>query len=752
VPDDVQILAKADPDNLPKPTKTIIADALKDEGLLGRLVQVQGQVIDVTEYSYSYSIDLADDAGNILNLYVDKRTKINPEAIEKGQLLRATGILEVRDGKVQLYPRLQSDLSQVFPPELLVTADAPLTVQAGQPITYTGSIFNHTEESMTNVVVTATVPEDASVVAISEGGTQKGDQLQWTLPELAGEGGQADVWFSVTAPASPAGQIVFNGFSATSDQWPEPATSGAISAFLGDTVPIWAIQGPGDRSPYALKWLTTEGVITGVFPDLHGFFIQTPADEEDGNPDTSEGLFIDLSTFEEFPEVQAGQVVRIHGQVREKSQQTQLTVEEPGDITLMAEAASSQLPEPETLDPPRDKAEASTYYERMEGMLVEVAEPAVTVSPTSKYGEYVMVLKKHGVDRLWRWQHEANGIAIMADDGSSERFLTREGLPYVVYSGDEISNMVGPLAFTYDNYKIEPIQKPTITNADHTLPEFPPLETGQFAIMTWNAENVFDAKQPNPSDPPLPTPAEYHLALQKMADTIRRAGFPTIVALQEIENIGVLEDLARQDAIIEQAYQPVLIEGTDSRGIDVGYLIRGDATILDVQQYNAPEGLTSRPPLVVKVQLPDDAGVVYVINNHFTSMSAGVEITEPRRNAQAEWNVHVIKDIILADDPNAMIAVMGDLNSFFDSKPVQTLRDAGLDHVLDDVRPDKRYNYIYQGESQVLDHILTTRNLFQMLAETRILHVNADFPPPKPDDASAERKSDHDPIIAIFEK
>jgi predicted extracellular nuclease len=237
-----------------------------------------------------------------------------------------------------------------------------------------------------------------------------------------------------------------------------------------------------------------------------------------------------------------------------------------------------------------------------------------------------------------------------------------------------------------------------------------------------------------------------------MADPIRRAGFPTIVALQEIENIGVLEDLARQDAIIEQAYQPVLIEGTDSRGIDVGYLIRGDATILDVQQYNAPEGLTSRPPLVVKVQLPDDAGVVYVINNHFTSMSAGVEITEPRRNAQAEWNVHVIKDIILADDPNAMIALMGDLNSFFDSKPVQTLRDAGLDHVLDDIRPDKRYNYIYQGESQVLDHILTTRNLFQMLAETRILHVNADFPPPKPDDASAERKSDHDPIIAIFEK
>ncbi len=91
------------------------------------------------------------------------------------------------------------------------------------------------------------------------------------------------------------------------------------------------------------------------------------------------------------------------------------------------------------------------------------------------------------------------------------------------------------------------------------------------------------------------------------------------------------------------------------------------------------------------------------------------------------------------------------MNSFFDAWPIQVLRDAGLDHVLDDIRPDQRYNYIYQGESQVLDHILITRNLFQQLRATHILHVNADFPPPKPDDPSAERKSDHDPIIAIFE-
>ena len=48
--------------------------------------------------------------------------------------------------------------------------------------------------------------------------------------------------------------------------------------------------------------------------------------------------------------------------------------------------------------------------------------------------------------------------------------------------------------------------------------------------------------------------------------------------------------------------------------------------------------LTSRPPLLVQVEVETANGpaTVFVINNHFTSMSAGVEATEPRRNAQAE--------------------------------------------------------------------------------------------------------------------
>jgi predicted extracellular nuclease len=105
---------------------------------------------------------------------------------------------------------------------------------------------------------------------------------------------------------------------------------------------------------------------------------------------------------------------------------------------------------------------------------------------------------------------------------------------------------------------------------------------------------------------------------------------------------------------------------------------------------------------------------------------------------------------ILADDPEAYITVIGDLNSFLNTLPIQTLEDGGLMHTFDILPEEQRYNYVYQGESQVLDHILVTPNLMDLLEQVVILHVNADYPLPDPDDTSPLRKSDHDPVIAIF--
>ncbi|MCK5429019.1 MAG: hypothetical protein KAI94_06080, partial [Anaerolineales bacterium] len=106
----------------------------------------------------------------------------------------------------------------------------------------------------------------------------------------------------------------------------------------------------------------------------------------------------------------------------------------------------------------------------------------------------------------------------------------------------------------------------------------------------------------------------------------------------------------------------------------------------------------------------------------------------------------------LAEDRGAHVAILGDLNSYFDSPPINTLLQASLKHTFEAWGDDQvgPYTYIYQGESQVLDHILVTQSLMDLLLRVDVLHSNADYPPAEPGDPSPVRKSDHDPVIATF--
>ncbi len=744
-PAEVEILSRGeDAEHWPPTVVSVEQLASQPEPLAARLVQVEGTIARVEEFSYSYEIDLVDDEGHLVNVYVDKLTNISVETIESGERYRITGVLEARDDKMLLYPRLQGDLLKVYPPVVLVEMNAPNTAQEGETFTVTITVTNYRPEAVQDLTLTAPLPRfDWRVVAVAEGGLEGDDAITWAIPELAGEGASVSVSYQAqifTAEASirlPGAQVSAPGLE-------ETAEGVDHLIFLGESVPIWAIQGEGMRSPYVFTQATTSGVVTGVFPDLEGFWIQ--ALDPDNDPQTSDGLFI--NTGGRAVEVKPGDWVQVSGVVREAYQQTQLVVENSDDVVVLS--SGHGLPNPVELDPPQDDAQAEAYYESLEGMFVQVTQPAIAVAPTNRYGEYALVLAEHGVERLW--QGEPAGWAIVVDDGSYGAHDDRSTLSYVVNAGDQVTNLVGPLAYTFGNYKIEPVVTPQITPAEGEPPSLPLLAEDEFSLMTWNVENLFDFQPPNPSSPPMPTIDEYRLYIAKVANTILAAGAPTIVGLQEVENIGVLEDIAAHEVLAGYDYQPVLIEGTDSRGIDVGYLIRGDqARILQTQQFPAPEGLTSRPPLMVQVEITTAAGAVqvYVLNNHFTSMSGGEKATEPRRTAQAAWNVTVMEEI-LAADPGAYLSVMGDLNSYYDSLPVDTLRQAGLVHVFERLPEEERYTYIYRGRSQSLDHILVTANLMDALRRVDVLHVNADYAIPAPGDESPLRKSDHDPVVAVF--
>ena len=549
------------------------------------------------------------------------------------------------DGNLKLYPRLQSDLVRIYPPGLYIQAQPPTTAIPGDSFNVVYTVINRGDAIDTNLVIQAPLDPRLEVNEVQNNGRLEGDTVIWEIPEIGGNGDMIDLEFQAKLRSSTE-FVRFGNYMVASDNYPEAAGGIDTYTFSGDSIPIWAIQGNDSSSPYILSTVTTEGVVTGIFPELEGFWIQEV--RTDNDPTTSPGLFI--STGPNLPVIAPGDLVSVTGRVRESFLQTQLDITSPSNVAVLG---SSFIPVPTALDPPVDDTESQIYYEALEGSLVSVTESALVVGPTTRYGEYAIVLPKHDVSRVWQGQDQ--GMLIFVDDGSSETFENRDNQEVFTAVGDTVSGLVGVLSYSFGNYKIEPTAKYAVENQ---LPEIIPLESleaGKFSVMTWNVENLFDFVVPHPSSPPLPKVREYKLNISRVAQTIQAAGFPTVIGFQEVENLGILEDIAADPLLVEYDYQAALIEGTDSRGIDVGYLVRGDqAEIIGTIQYPAPGNITSRPPLMIEVKLVGSDESVYFLNNHFTSMSGGEKATEPRRNAQAAWNAQIAQEI-LQEDPGALV-------------------------------------------------------------------------------------------------
>ena len=158
----------------------------------------------------------------------------------------------------------------------------------------------------------------------------------------------------------------------------------------------------------------------------------------------------------------------------------------------------------------------------------------------------------------------------------------------------------------------------------------------------------------------------------------------------------------------------------------------------------------SRKPLVGEFSFRGRR--VVVINLHLSSKGGDDPIfgrrqppetgSTARRTEQAEAVAGFVGQVIAAD-PAAGVIVLGDFNDFENTAPLRVLEAAGLADLVLRVPKEQRYSYVYQGNSQVLDHVLTSEALADN-AEIDIVHVNADFP-------AAERASDHDPIVVRIE-
>lgn len=319
---------------------------------------------------------------------------------------------------------------------------------------------------------------------------------------------------------------------------------------------------------------------------------------------------------------------------------------------------------------------------------------------------------------------------------------------------------------------------------DQVFAEFS-LDPDQYTLAVFNVENLFDdivdsGKQQTRAASSLLSAEELALKLEKLAEAIHDdLREPTVLGLMEVEKIDLLEALAAQP-VIGTDYGAVLIEGPDGRGIDVGLLYdRTRVTVLETAQLqgcttvapdtggpNVPcdadgdgvdEGnlLFSRPPLLARLAIGQADGgpgdVVYVIVAHFKSKRGGAAKTEPRRVEQARFVAAAVNDL-LANVPDAGVAVIGDLNDSFDSPPINTLvSEAPLGNLWTQVAPTARYSYIFNGVAEVLDYVIITPGLLEDFEGLEAVRINADFPENWGDVPGTGRgSSDHDAIVARF--
>ncbi|MCP5098950.1 MAG: hypothetical protein GY943_25645, partial [Chloroflexi bacterium] len=165
-----------------------IADYSADDEVIGRLNTIEGTAVRIEEFAYSYEIDIADEVGNITLLYIDKLTGVSAEAYEVGSQYRVTGISEYYSGRYQIYPRLQGDIAEVFPPVLAVVLTAPNSIPVDDVMDITITVHNYTDEPMTNIQIHTNPPEGATLGEILDGGILESGTIFWHIDELAGAG------------------------------------------------------------------------------------------------------------------------------------------------------------------------------------------------------------------------------------------------------------------------------------------------------------------------------------------------------------------------------------------------------------------------------------------------------------------------------------------------------------------------------------------------------------------------------------
>jgi predicted extracellular nuclease len=428
----------------------------------------------------------------------------------------------------------------------------------------------------------------------------------------------------------------------------------------------------------------------------------------------------------------------------------------------------------DTFDPRHDGID---FWESLESMRIELDNAAV-VGPRNSFGE-IPVVPVGSATRTRR-----GGIVLRRNDDNPERVFVDDVLVPTPTAnvGDTLAGAtVGVLTYSFGNFKLAVTQTPTVTAGGLTPESTKPAANNQLAVATFNVENL------SPVDPQ----AKFD-RLARMIVTNLAA--PDLVAVEEIQDntgpadnatVAADQTLAKLVAAVGAAGGPAyswrqIDPVNDADGGQPGGNIRqvflyrtdrglsfvdrpggGPTTATTVSTVDGkpvlsaspgrldpanPAFTTSRKPLVGEFRWRGTT--IFAVANHFNSKGGDqplfgrfqppVRPSETQRHQQATV-VRGFVDQLLTVDPGAAVVVLGDLNDFDYSPTAEILTRGGALVDLPATLPvNERYTYVFEGNSQVLDHILLSAGLEAARTAYDVVHVNSEF---------ADQVSDHDPQV-----
>ncbi|GIG55275.1 ExeM/NucH family extracellular endonuclease [Demequina activiva] len=574
------------------------------------------------------------------------------------------------------------------------------------------------------------------------------------------------------------------------DDPPDSMEADVVSTFSVSpgAITIGEVQGTTDVSPYAGQTVTVEGVVVGDYegasPALRGFYLQSPDGATDGDPATSDGIFVFHGSEDT---VALGDAVSVTGEVSEFNGQTQIGF--PDDITalegeLTASPADVALPFPD-----------AGFAERFEGMAVTFDQQLyvtelyllgrfgeVTVSSGERLDQPTAVVEPGAEANALQASNDLNRIKV--DDALNNQnpdpiILGGGGEPLsasnTLRGGDSVTGLEGVMTYTWagnsasgNAWRVRPASPEADAPefvSENPRPTSAPEVGGDLTVASFNVLNYFlsidgtgvecgpvgfeqECRGANTPfyDDLYPEDIELTRQTDKLVAALLELD-ADVIGIMEMENTPGVEPLAY---LAEQlnaevgagtwSYVDTGVVGTDV--IRVGMLYDttaveeiGDFAVLDSTVDPRFDDGRNRPSVAQTFGEIGTGETFTVVTNHWKSKGScddatgadadqgdGASCWNETRTLAAEAMVDWL-DTYPTGTQDDDVMIIGDLNSYGQEDPIDVLRDAGYVEL-----GGGDYSYVFDGQWGSLDYVFASATLAEQVTGSAHFHINADEP------------------------